>query len=162
MDVNFIRSTDGGQTWSAPKRVNDDPTGTTAWQWFGTMSVAPNGRIDVIWNDTRNSLSNNRLSEVFYSYSYDGGATFSKNIKLTPQWDSHLGWPNQNKIGDYYHMISENSSAALAYAATFNGEQDVYFLRLGDCNNNLKHDGIDIANGTSLDDNQNLIPDECE
>ena len=34
--------------------VNDDPTGNGAWQWFGTMSVAPDGRIDAIWNDTRN------------------------------------------------------------------------------------------------------------
>ena len=27
-------------------------------------------------------------------------------------------------------MISDNRSASIAYAATFNGEQDVYFLRI--------------------------------
>jgi hypothetical protein len=47
LDVNFIRSTNRGLSWSSPVRINDDP-GTSAWQWFGTMSVAPNGRIDVI------------------------------------------------------------------------------------------------------------------
>ena len=50
----FIRSTDHGATWNDPLRVNDDPQGNGAHQWFVTMSVAPNGRIDAIWNDTRN------------------------------------------------------------------------------------------------------------
>jgi hypothetical protein len=162
LDVHFIRSTDGGLTWSAPLRINDDPANSNTWQWFGTMSVAPNGRIDVVWNDTRNSPADNSISETYYAYSLDGGATFSKNIPLTPAWNSHVGWPNQDKIGDYYHMVSENHAAALAYSATFNGEQDVYFLRIGDCNSNYVHDGVDIETGYSQDANDNLIPDECE
>ena len=40
--------------------------------------------------------------------------------------------------------------------------QDVYFLRLGDCNDNKVHDSTDIKNGTSFDSNKNTIPDECE
>ena len=75
MDVFFMRSTDGGTSWSAPLRVNDDPAGTNAWQWFGTMSVAPNGRIDVVWNDTRDAGQTN-ISQLYYSYSYDAGDTW--------------------------------------------------------------------------------------
>ena len=54
LDVRFARSTDGGLTWSASVRVNDDPVGGNAWQWFGTLGVAANGRLDAVWNDTRN------------------------------------------------------------------------------------------------------------
>ena len=36
-DVMFVRSTDGGQTFSAPKRVNDDPVNHSKWHWFGTL-----------------------------------------------------------------------------------------------------------------------------
>ena len=146
-DVRFSRSEDGGVSFSEPVRVNDDPPGTAAWQWFGTMSVAPNGRIDVIFNDTRNSgLAN--ISEMFYANSIDGGRTWSRNVPVTPAWDSWVGWPDQEKIGDYYDSESDENGVNIAYAATFNGEQDVYFLRInvGPCAADLNFDGqVDLA-----------------
>jgi hypothetical protein len=166
LDVMFIRSTDGGMTWSTPVRVNDDLAGTNAWQWFGTMSVAPNGRIDVVWNDTRNDpfpADSVFISEVFHTFSLDGGLTWSSNTAVTPAFNPHLGYPQQNKIGDYYHMISDNGGASLAYAATFNGEQDVYFLRIpADCNGNGIDDLTEISDGSAADCNVNAILDECE
>ena len=161
LDVIFIRSTNGGVTWSDPVRVNDDDKRSGAWQWFGTMSVAPNGRIDVVFNDTRNTESIH-WSETFYTFSVDAGKTWARNIPVSREWNSVIGWPRQNKIGDYYDMVSDDAAANLAYAATFNGEQDVYFLRVGDCNENGIHDGADIAEGRSFDVNGNGIPDECE
>jgi hypothetical protein len=128
LDVHFVRSLDGGVTFSDPVRINDDES-TSAWQWFGTMSVSPNGRIDVIWNDTRNDPGGYD-SELFYSYSGDGGFTWSPNIAVSPSFDPSLGYPQQDKLGDYYDMVSDNSGANVAYAATFNGEQDVYYLRI--------------------------------
>jgi hypothetical protein len=94
------------------------------------MSVAPNGRIDAIWNDTRNDPGGYD-SELYYSYSLDAGQTWSVNEALSPPFDPHLGWPQQNKMGDYFDMVSDDLGANLAYAATFNGEQDVYYLRIG-------------------------------
>ncbi|UCG33442.1 MAG: exo-alpha-sialidase, partial [Phycisphaerales bacterium] len=163
LDLHFIRSTDGGVSWSVPIRINDDAAGTNAWQWFGTLAVAPNGRIDVIWNDTRNDPGGYD-SELYYSYSTDAGGTWSVNEALSVPFDPHLGWPQQNKLGDYYHMVSDLVGAHVAYAATFNGEQDVYYLRIGDydCNNNGVGDETDIADGTSDDCQPNGIPDECE
>ncbi len=126
-DVMFSRSTDGGSTWSPPIRVNDDFS-PSVYQWFGTMSVAPNGRIDAVWLDTRNAPSTNiYMSELYYSYSIDYGVTWSENERLSEAFDPHVGWPNQNKMGDYFHMISDNNGANLAWANTINGEQDVYY-----------------------------------
>ena len=161
LDVMFTRSTDGGTTWSPPVRVNrDDPT-NGASQWFGTLSVAPNGRLDAVWNDTR-ADPGGLLSEVYYAYSTNAGVTWSGGIPVTPPWNPTVGWPNQNKIGDYYDMVSDESGVRLAFAATFNGEQDVYFVRLGDCNANGQHDSLDVAAGTSEDCDENLVPDECQ
>jgi hypothetical protein len=128
LDVYFIRSTDRGLSWSSPVRVNDDP-GTSAWQWFGTMSVAPNGRIDVVWLDTRDNPGT-YLSSLYYSFSVDNGQTWSQNERLSDAFDPHLGWPQQEKMGDYFDMISDNNGAFLAWAGTFNGEQDVYYGRI--------------------------------
>ncbi|UCG16444.1 MAG: hypothetical protein JSV19_00085, partial [Phycisphaerales bacterium] len=130
LDVMFARSTNGGLTWSAPVRVNDDPVDNGAWQWFATMSVAPNGRIDAVWNDTRNDPGGYD-SELYYAFSTDAGQTWSVNEPLSPPFDPHVGWPMQNKIGDYYDMVSDDNGAHVAYSATFNGEQDVYYLRIG-------------------------------
>ncbi|UCC30236.1 MAG: hypothetical protein JSU86_18805 [Phycisphaerales bacterium] len=163
LDIHFARSTNGGLTWSEPVRVNDDATDNGAWQWFGTMSVAPNGRIDVIWNDTRGDVSG-RFSELYYSFSLDGGLTWAENVPLSQPFDHHLGYPEQDKLGDYYDMVSENFGVGIAYAATFNLEQDVYYLRIGgfDCNGNEIPDSEDLAQGTSDDCNENDIPDECD
>jgi hypothetical protein len=128
-DVMFARSTNGGQTFSAPRRINDDPVNHAKWHWFGTLSVAPNGRIDVVWYDTRNA-ANNTNSQLFYSSSLDGGNTWSPNVAISNSFNPFLGYPNQNKIGDYITMVSDNSGASVAYCATFNGEEDIYYVRV--------------------------------
>jgi hypothetical protein len=127
-NVMFSRSLDRGQTWSAPLRINDDSPTQNAYHWFGTLSVAPNGRVDACWNDTRHSTDNS-LSELYYSWSDDGGITWAANRPLSPPFDQSLGYPQQNKMGDYIQMVSLNEGACIAYTGTFNREEDIYFVR---------------------------------
>jgi hypothetical protein len=96
---------------------------------MGTFAVAPNGRIDCVWLDTRNA-ANNTDSQLFYSYSVDAGATWKANIAVSNSFNPFLGYPQQNKMGDYMTMVSDNTGGNLAYTATFNGEEDVYFIRV--------------------------------
>src|SRR5207248_7075708 len=99
-DVMFARSTNGGVSFSAPQRINDDPVNPSKWHWFGTVSVAPNGRLDAVWYDTRNA-ANNTDSQLFYSYSTDGGVTWAPNVAVSNPFNPFEGYPNQSKIGDY-------------------------------------------------------------
>lgn len=126
-DVMFNKSTDGGTTWNnaAPVKINDD-NDTTNIQWFGTMSVAPNGRIDVIWLDTRDNPGSDS-SALYYSYSIDQGTTWSVNEKLSESFDPHKGYPNQPKMGDYFDMVSTNTGAHVSWVNTLSSGQDVYY-----------------------------------
>ncbi|MFG0330899.1 MAG: sialidase family protein [Phycisphaerales bacterium] len=129
-DIEFARSVDGGQTWQTNIRVNDDAFGNDAYQWMPAMGVAPNGRIDAIWFDTRNDLGDpTPESELWYAFSEDGGVTWSPNRRLAVQFSTNIGWPVQQKIGDYITMVSDDEGAHIAYAATHNGGQDVWHLR---------------------------------
>jgi len=185
LDIHFVRSVDGGATWSAPVRVNDDAPGTDAWQWFGTMDIAPNGRIDVVWLDTRDDPSPvaPNTSQLYYTSSSDGGLTWAPNQSLSPSFSHFVGYPQQDKMGDYFDLKSDLLGADLAWAATFNGGQDVYHTRIGaydcdadgasdlaqiagdaslDCNNNGLLDSCEIAAGTAADLNGNDVPDACD
>ena len=134
-DVMFVRSTDGGLTFSAPHRINDDGL-TNKWHWFGTFSVAPNGRLDAVWYDSRNA-ANNTDSQLFYSWSTDAGVTWSPNVAVSNAFIPSEGYPNQNKIGDYITIVSDNTGGNVAYSATFNfnpnrgqHEEDIYYVRV--------------------------------
>jgi len=134
-DVMFSRSTDGGLTFSSPHRINDDGL-ANKWHWFGTFAVAPNGRLDAVWYDSRNA-ANNTDSQLFYSYSTDAGVTWSPNVAVSNSFNPMEGYPNQNKIGDYITCVSDNTGTNVAYSATFNfnpnrgqHEEDVYYVRV--------------------------------
>jgi hypothetical protein len=128
-DVMFAKSTDGGVTFAPPVRINTD-AGTSAYQWFGTMSVAPNGRIDVLWLDTRDAPAGTVDSVLYYTFSEDEGETWTVEQPLSDAFDPTIGYPMQNKMGDYYDMKSDNNFAHVAWANTLNGGQDVYYTRI--------------------------------
>lgn len=171
-NVYFIRSSDGGATWSTPVRLNDDTPSPSSFQYFPMLSVAPNSRIDAVWYDTRNGTGSApyRYSQLYYSYSWDGGVSWSPNQPVSPVFNTHIPYNTASgnevpadKMGDYTHMLSDVNGAHIAYAATFNGEQDVYYLNVfPDCNNNAVSDVLDIQQRRSGDANNNHQPDTCE
>ena len=76
-DIFIAKSTDGGQTWSKPKRVNTDQTQTH--QYLTWMSVDPvTGYIYIMYYDR--SRYTNEQTDVTLSYSTDGGETFKSMI----------------------------------------------------------------------------------
>jgi len=180
LDVHLVRSYDGGTTWSEPTVVN--ASASTGWQWFGTLDVAPVGRLDAVWYDSP-FLDEPWRTRVMYSSSDDQGTTWSPPIIVAPEFDSHLGWPaERRRLGDYIHLRSDTLGAALVFAATYNGEQDIYHVRIGprDCNQNgipddedirfgardCDHDGVPdscaIASGAETDSDGDGIPDRCQ
>jgi len=76
-DIFISKSTDGGLTWSAPKRVNQDQTKTH--QYLTWMKIDPaTGFIYIIYYD-RSRYTDNQ-TDVSLSYSTDGGQSFKHLI----------------------------------------------------------------------------------
>ena len=81
-DVAFSRTTDGGLTWSAPVRINDDAMGNGADQFMPTIAVAGNGTIGVSFYDRRYD-PDHKLYDLSYTESTDGGVTWSANQRVS-------------------------------------------------------------------------------
>lgn len=108
-DVFFTKSTDRGATWSAPKRVNDDPLLQTD-QWMPWITTARGstsigiGRVDVAFYDRR-SDDLNVLFETWFATSADRGETFQPNVKVSdtsydlsePQLREYIGITSLSK-----------------------------------------------------------------
>jgi hypothetical protein len=90
-----------------------------------------------VWYDTRNAV-NNIDSQLFYSYSTDGGVTWAPNVAVSNSFNPQAGYPQNNKIGDYITIVSDNTGGNVAYSATYNvnpqavggHEQDIYYVRV--------------------------------
>lgn len=95
-DVFVMRSGDHGKTWSAPVRVNDDPKGNGAVQFFTWMAVDPSdGSINVLFYDRRplrqasagQGGRKGTMSGLTLARSTDGGATFANHPVNIPDFE---------------------------------------------------------------------------
>lgn len=101
-DVWLVKSTDNGNTWSSPIRVNDDPAGKQ--QFFTWMTVDPvTGYIYIVFYDRRNYTDNQ--TDVYMAVSRDGGASF-ENMRIS----SAPFTPNSGVFfGDYTNISAYNN-----------------------------------------------------
>ena len=72
-----------------------------------------------MWLDSRNA-ANNLDSQLFYSYSTDGGVTWAPNVAVSNSFNSSGRLADTEKIGDYITVVSDNTGGDVAYSATYN------------------------------------------
>ena len=89
-DVFLRSSSDGGRSWTAPIKVNDNGADGTA-QFLPKVAVGPGDRISVVFLDGRGDPRDKKLLEAWLATSTDGGKTFD-NIRLsTKPFDESIG-----------------------------------------------------------------------
>ncbi|HEU5181296.1 MAG TPA: hypothetical protein VFW45_10915 [Candidatus Polarisedimenticolia bacterium] len=86
--VFVIRSIDSGATWQQPVQVDsDDHDGSQSEALRPALAVSASGRLDLAWFDYRHSTpghlaANRQAGDVYFATSSDGGATWSRNLRL--------------------------------------------------------------------------------
>jgi hypothetical protein len=82
-DVFFVQSTDGGATWSAPVKVNDDATATD--QWMPTVVVSPTGdKLGIFYYSRQEDTANNNLFKRYGRIATISGGTGT--VTFTPSF----------------------------------------------------------------------------
>jgi len=105
-DIYYYRSTDGGGTWSERKNVTDDDPKQYFGQFYPNIAVAPGGRVEIAFWDTRDDPGY-RANDVYMTTSNDNGATWSKNIRVTDR-------PIDRRIGVWSTNFDITSPPGLA------------------------------------------------
>jgi hypothetical protein len=111
-DIFLSRSANGGTSWSAPLRVNDDPAGVANDQFNQWLAVDPaDGSVNLSWNDTRNDPTH-LSTDIFYARSTNGAQSFAPNIQVTtaPTNETCCGADLGNQYGDYEGIAALSGS----------------------------------------------------
>ena len=134
-DVFTRHSPDGGATWTDAVRVNDNPSGDGTDQYLPQVSVAPGGRVDVLFYDRRSDPAN-VATDAYLATSPDGVGPFSNLRVSTASFDSQVGptFGLDDYGADFGTRLGLHSTDAATYAAwtdtrlgnADNGRQDVY------------------------------------
>ncbi len=134
-DVFVMSSRDGGDTWSSPVRVNDDPIKNGKVQFFTWMAVDPaDGSINIIFYDRRDGKGTE--TGLTLARSVDGGKTFVNHKIDVPLFgaNSRVFFGDYGGISAYQgrvvpafmHFVNEGSLAVSVALYRFKpGSQEI-------------------------------------
>ncbi|HEX2118757.1 MAG TPA: sialidase family protein [Acidimicrobiales bacterium] len=142
-EIMFRSSTDGGETWSPAKMVNDDASTPNIQHYNPGISVAPNGRLDIAWYDFRNSPTPEfegpggnagGMNDIYAASSFDGGNSFTRNVRVNDRIiDRNIGvWSNNAHSQTSVAVTSSDTTTYVAWQDSRNGNsvtnvEDIYF-----------------------------------
>lgn len=115
-NIFFSRSTDNGATFSGPKDISNG----TGLAENAQIGLDAKGNINVIWQDNTSSSAN---SDVYFSHSSDGGATFSSPSNVSK---------NAGNSGNPFLTIDAGAGINLAWEDDTPGNKDIFFSRSTD------------------------------
>ena len=122
VDMFLVKSTDKGNSWSKPKRVNTDQEGNKRQQFMSWMSVDPiTGNVYIIFYDRRNYTDTK--TDVFLARSTDGGESF-RNICIS---ESPFTPDPSIFFGDYTSIDARNDFVACMWTRMENGLLSVQY-----------------------------------
>ena len=118
-DIWMCKSTDNGNTWSSPKRVNDDGSGKQQFLTWMTIDQTT-GYIYTVFYDRRNY--DDLQTDVYLAWSTDGGETFTnKKISENPFTPSA-----ETFFGDYNNIAAHKGRICPIWTRMDNNKTSIW------------------------------------
>jgi hypothetical protein len=104
--IMFSRSTDSGVTWSTAIPISDNPAGLGVFN--PAISASADGQtLTASFYDHRDNPSSNTLVNLYLAQSFDGGATWQPNIRLSSSSTDASLAPNTGTSSDPAYMLGD-------------------------------------------------------
>jgi hypothetical protein len=135
-DVLYVRSTDGGVTWSAAERLSHDDPDAYVDHITPVFAIGADSRLHAFWLDRRDD-PDNILFHGYHTSTADGGENWEPDSRVSDEaFDLNVGFPppsGYNAAGDYWGLdvvgIGADQIVMAAWNTTVRGEQDIYVSR---------------------------------
>lgn len=129
LDLYWTTSTDQGINWSPPVVFHGDSI-PTADQFFPWLEIDAEGRLHVVWFDTRHNAQLDAdpaaLIDVHYAYSEDSGQNWSEQRITSCSFSSADDGFGGTFMGDYLGLATAGGRTLVAYPDTSSGDPNVY------------------------------------
>jgi hypothetical protein len=133
--IVFTKSVDGGNTWTVPIAISDNPSGSGVFN--ATINVSPDGqRVTTVFYDHRDNPGSNVLVDIYLAQSFDGGTTWQPNIRLSSVSSNASLAPltaSGYMLGDYLGIAESTASnvpAVPVWIDTRTGNPDPFVTRV--------------------------------
>jgi len=131
IDILCCESFDGGVSWSAPIRINDDPQGNGKMQDLMWAAFDNDGDLLISWRDRRNATGSGfeTASSFYYAYRSQDSLNFSPNIALTDSlvpYDVILA----ESGNDFMSIVLLNDTLSATWGDTRDGSLNIWFTRM--------------------------------
>jgi len=141
-DIFYVRSADGGSTWSTPIKLNTDPDQQYHTQWMPNLSVNSAGKVTASWYDRRqantacNSVTDPGCNYNRYAIqSPDNGVTWTSDFVISSSLINEPAQDNGNIVscyaGDYDYSTASGNNA---YVTWTDGRRNVGGVQVQDVN----------------------------
>jgi len=131
-DIAFIETTNDGQTWSSPVRINQDPAGNGKIQDLVWADYATNGDLAVCWRDRRNASGTGYsvASEIYCTVRNYTTGIWMSDFSVSDQQVNHQAIL-EDSGNDFMNVILANDTLNVIWGDVRSGSLKIYFTKRG-------------------------------
>ena len=131
LDILMTETTDGGQNWSSPERINDDPIGNGVLQDMVWGAFDTDGDLVVCWRDRRNASGTGyqQATEMYAAVRWADSSGFEANVPISST-DAAFDVVLNEAGNDFMGVVFVDDTLSAAWGDVRTGTLSIWFTRM--------------------------------